>query len=600
MVKGCQRQHCHRVPTSALSSLTAMSNHPRTGLTSDVMSYTQSSSSSRDEFSMSALIPLSDLAEHFSCAICLNDTMHRCHMIKQCGHQFCEDCIRECLDRKHQCPLCLCSASIHDLVHNRAFDRLIEKVKQSKDGSIRRINDKLMHGAMENQHEHQHQPLTAITDIALSPTHQPPVSASSHEYDPIESSCHQALQTNIFQPVHAAYLQLKQQQQQGAPQPAVPISSSHCTETDPAIRTIRNLISLYDEYLRALPPPPFLQPIEVEVHFDMTRDAMAKPLLMSPPMRHLFSSPSVTVAASAITDSKPSDAGPNSSHAILFNHPCILSLHAWDDLSTLFEALMTELSSRSKSSSQPQPQSMMQGSNNKHHQHHDQIAFHELDEASMLDIGIWLVGVETKNDNVSVSNGVHNGPASVSTSASAIPSVHTSSPSFSPSSPHNLPRLLNSSRDSFTTALHSLGVHHDRLTIMLQGAGLLRLHPAVLAEQNDQVRDAEDAVRQPVAADSEGSASASPMSPSFPSVVVPTAPGRCFATEPFDPKNEVRIDYFKCQQCKLNWLCKSCAEHCHVGHAIQPFMSGHKPSYAACYCKKKRCVLMEQQKQKNK
>jgi hypothetical protein len=71
---------------------------------------------------------------------------------------------------------------------------------------------------------------------------------------------------------------------------------------------------------------------------------------------------------------------------------------------------------------------------------------------------------------------------------------------------------------------------------------------------------------------------------------------RCFMHTYRANDEQQRVDYFKCAPCGLNWLCKNCASTCHsgVGHTVAPFIMGHKPTYAACYCNKKRqCTLKE-------
>lgn len=63
-----------------------------------------------------------------------------------------------------------------------------------------------------------------------------------------------------------------------------------------------------------------------------------------------------------------------------------------------------------------------------------------------------------------------------------------------------------------------------------------------------------------------------------------------FASERKDPcfsvsfHADMRVDYFRCSDCSLNWLCTPCAKTCHQGHELRPFMVAHKPSYGACYC----------------
>jgi hypothetical protein len=47
------------------------------------------------------------------------------------------------------------------------------------------------------------------------------------------------------------------------------------------------------------------------------------------------------------------------------------------------------------------------------------------------------------------------------------------------------------------------------------------------------------------------------------------------------------MDYFQCKECRLNWICKTCADVCHKSHTLTPFLESHKPSWGCCYCKKK-------------
>ncbi|CAB1097407.1 unnamed protein product [Ectocarpus sp. CCAP 1310/34] len=69
----------------------------------------------------------------------------------------------------------------------------------------------------------------------------------------------------------------------------------------------------------------------------------------------------------------------------------------------------------------------------------------------------------------------------------------------------------------------------------------------------------------------------------------------CFAVEfaqHQQQQQEHRVDYFSCGACKLNWLCASCAAHCHGGCGdVKPFMLNHLPNWACCYCSKKRSKL---------
>jgi hypothetical protein len=74
-------------------------------------------------------------------------------------------------------------------------------------------------------------------------------------------------------------------------------------------------------------------------------------------------------------------------------------------------------------------------------------------------------------------------------------------------------------------------------------------------------------------------------------------PAKCF-TAIYDKAKDARVDYFRCQTCQYNWVCKACAETCHAGHKVVPFMLDHKPSYACCYCVKRRYCKIENAKSK--
>lgn len=53
-----------------------------------------------------------------------------------------------------------------------------------------------------------------------------------------------------------------------------------------------------------------------------------------------------------------------------------------------------------------------------------------------------------------------------------------------------------------------------------------------------------------------------------------------------------RVDYFRCGECGLNWVCAACATHCHSQcRDVKPFMLNHLPTWACCYCSKKKSRL---------
>jgi hypothetical protein len=62
---------------------------------------------------------------------------------------------------------------------------------------------------------------------------------------------------------------------------------------------------------------------------------------------------------------------------------------------------------------------------------------------------------------------------------------------------------------------------------------------------------------------------------------------RCFSVE-FVEGAGMAMDYYRCETCNLNWVCRRCAEQCHPGHQIVTYVLNHTPTWACCYCAKKR------------
>eukprot|EP00117_Sycon_ciliatum_P031809 scpid50737/ scgid24816/ len=68
-------------------------------------------------------------------------------------------------------------------------------------------------------------------------------------------------------------------------------------------------------------------------------------------------------------------------------------------------------------------------------------------------------------------------------------------------------------------------------------------------------------------------------------------PKQCFATT-YKVGDLSTVDYFTCKTCNYNWICQTCAEVCHAGHAVEAFIYNHIPQWACCYCRrKKKCTL---------
>jgi len=69
-------------------------------------------------------------------------------------------------------------------------------------------------------------------------------------------------------------------------------------------------------------------------------------------------------------------------------------------------------------------------------------------------------------------------------------------------------------------------------------------------------------------------------------------PKKCFK-ETF--KVGDKMDYYTCQDCKINWICRPCKEECHNGHNLIEYIIDHTSTWACCYCVKKgKCKIFNQ------
>jgi len=68
----------------------------------------------------------------------------------------------------------------------------------------------------------------------------------------------------------------------------------------------------------------------------------------------------------------------------------------------------------------------------------------------------------------------------------------------------------------------------------------------------------------------------------------------CFA-KVFDASTLRSLTYFSCQTCSMNWICDSCSKSCHRDHVVTVHIENHTPTWACCYCarKKDQCQLQD-------
>lgn len=71
-------------------------------------------------------------------------------------------------------------------------------------------------------------------------------------------------------------------------------------------------------------------------------------------------------------------------------------------------------------------------------------------------------------------------------------------------------------------------------------------------------------------------------------------PKVCYAQQ-HKERGPSTVDYFTCKRCNFKWICRSCIQVCHKDHDIAPLVFNHKPTWACCYCPKKKTCHLQQQ-----
>jgi hypothetical protein len=91
---------------------------------------------------LALFVPLKPIYEEFCCPVCFN-TLASTYMTP-CGHNFCEGCLKECLNRKHVCPCCNKEVEPKSIVKNHHFDRLVGILEKEKEEASKRYFEKLI------------------------------------------------------------------------------------------------------------------------------------------------------------------------------------------------------------------------------------------------------------------------------------------------------------------------------------------------------------------------------------------------------------------------------------------------------------------------
>eukprot|EP00013_Stygamoeba_regulata_P021916 CAMPEP_0177657052 /NCGR_PEP_ID=MMETSP0447-20121125/15958_1 /TAXON_ID=0 /ORGANISM="Stygamoeba regulata, Strain BSH-02190019" /LENGTH=396 /DNA_ID=CAMNT_0019161339 /DNA_START=78 /DNA_END=1265 /DNA_ORIENTATION=- len=89
-------------------------------------------------------IPLKDVYEEFQCPICF-EPVNQC-LMTPCGHNFCEECLDECLNRKKKCPCCNAKCTREQCVRNHHFNKVASILEKERDIASKRYFERLLGG----------------------------------------------------------------------------------------------------------------------------------------------------------------------------------------------------------------------------------------------------------------------------------------------------------------------------------------------------------------------------------------------------------------------------------------------------------------------
>uniref|UniRef100_A0A6B2L7T0 RING-type domain-containing protein n=1 Tax=Arcella intermedia TaxID=1963864 RepID=A0A6B2L7T0_9EUKA len=95
-------------------------------------------------------IPVNRVTEEFICPICF-EIINDCHMTP-CSHNFCKNCLAECLNRKKCCPFCNAATLPQQMQPNKQFQKVIAIVMEDKDKASKEYFSNLISGKEPPKH----------------------------------------------------------------------------------------------------------------------------------------------------------------------------------------------------------------------------------------------------------------------------------------------------------------------------------------------------------------------------------------------------------------------------------------------------------------
>jgi hypothetical protein len=487
---------------------------------------------------------------HFLCPICLGEITH-CVLLRGCSHQFCRSCVSEALNRRHACPLCLRDAEpATDIQPNPAFDQLAANIRQAQRVAAAKLTKKLLHSSGNGG---------AKAAAAAADVHDEPGAGG---------------------------------EQSGGALPAVSPALVRAASSQQALSPMESLFRTHVAARVLLPWEVAFQELQQEARQTEERATAA----------------AAASAASAVVPM--SDADPPVAAAAA-SAPGGLVVPSADTVADNAESLQQQLAYFPRAT-------------------HALVSAYEtflLQQPPPSFLEPVRVTV-TLEPSVPPAVSAPSSSAAAAAAASGSGSASSLQLRFTMRAYDDFGRLLDrivaesrapehskawalrcinlESQQPFAASAFAVGRGNvaEFLFSVSDGSGGASAQPQQPQQHEPVSLEVSPALRTRSFASLSihggsqvslrivgGSSTLQFLVP--PAVVKP----RCFMhTYRIGDEQQQRVDYFKCAPCGLNWLCKNCAATCHsgAGHAVAPFIMGHKPTYAACYCNKKRhCTLKE-------
>lgn len=108
-------------------------------------------------------MPIRPLFDHIKCPIC--HSPFKSTYVTTCGHRFCEECIRECVNRRHQCPICNSRITSKDLIKDHQIDALIMHIQTERQKAEQLNFDRVIEEATNKAFSGQGKLLSAVESV---------------------------------------------------------------------------------------------------------------------------------------------------------------------------------------------------------------------------------------------------------------------------------------------------------------------------------------------------------------------------------------------------------------------------------------------------